>query len=432
MNLKTAKATLPTRFGVFRIIVWPGEKGTETIVLTTPHLDTKKPVTVRVHSECITGDNLGSLKCDCGRQKEKSLEIISRSANGIFIYLRQEGRGIGLFEKIRAYDLQERGYDTHEANIILGHEPDPREYSKAKEILTTLGVTKINLITNNPSKINALREFGFTISSDIPIKIRSNQYNKRYLETKKIKFKHFDKSFNNNYYLGICGVDEMEEIENMATFVKHFSSDPFLRIAVGFVADSSLLTDTAEQKKLETLFKSTRVHFPPLVPTLHYSFKNSTDYMKEIRMLVKHFPYIERVHLNDLKKDHKQILHYASKHFKVHFPLSDKVINLLDDSHFVRIVKNGKVIIVLDNSAGQGIKEDKHSYEQRINKCLEKGLNDISLAGGFGPGQLATYLQIKNYYRINFSIDAESNLHTNGKLNLKKVKRYLDQLLNPR
>src|SRR5215469_13521696 len=267
MNLKTASATLPTKFGVFQIIVWPGEKGRATIVLVTPHLDTKKPVTVRVHSECITGDNLGSLKCDCGRQKEKSLEIITRSANGIFIYLRQEGRGIGLFEKIRAYALQEQGYDTHEANIILGHVPDPREYSTAREILNTLGVTKINLITNNPSKINALREFGFTIISDTPIKIRSNQYNKRYLETKKIKFKHFDKSFNNNYYLGICGVKRKEEIESIAAFVKKYSSDPFLRIALGIVADNSIFANISEEKNVEALFKTTKSYSPPLVFT---------------------------------------------------------------------------------------------------------------------------------------------------------------------
>ncbi len=432
MNLKPANATLPTKYGEFRIFVWPGEKGNETIVFVTPHLDTKKPVTVRVHSECITGDNLGSLKCDCGRQKEKSLEIITRSGNGIFIYLRQEGRGIGLYEKIRAYALQEQGYDTHEANIILGHEPDPREYSTAKEILTSFGVKKINLITNNPSKINALREFGFTINSDIPIKIRSNIYNKRYLETKRIKFKHFDLHFNNNYYLGICGVNTKEEIDTIAEYVKQYSSDPFLRIALGIVVDKSFLTDSAKQKYVEVFFKHARGYFPPIVPILHYSFKKSTDNIEEIKALTKHFNYIERVHLNDLENDHMQVLQHAVKHFKVHLPLNNKMMKLLDDDHFVRIVKSKKVIIILDDSAGTGKKEDKQSYHQKINKCLEKGINDISLAGGFGPDQLKTYLEVKNYYRINFSIDAESNLQTKGKLNVTRVKKYLDQLLNPK
>jgi GTP cyclohydrolase II len=432
MNLKPANATLPTKFGVFRIIVWPGEQGKETIVFVTPHLDLKKPVTVRVHSECITGDNLGSLKCDCGRQKEKALEIISRSANGIFIYLRQEGRGIGLYEKIRAYALQEQGYDTHEANIILGHEPDPREYSAAKEILDTLGIKKIDLITNNPSKINALREYGFTINSTIPVKIRSNIYNKRYLETKRIKFKHFDLKFNSNYYLGVCRVNRVEEIEKIAEYVKHFSSDPFVRIGIGISTDSSLISDTTVQEKIKKLLQTTNTHVPPLVPIVHYSFKNSTDYMKDLQNLVKKHPYIKRILLNDLEKDHIKVLHFAVKHFKVHFPINDKHSFLLSNQAFIKIVRSNKVFIVLDNSGGRGIKEKKQNYKERINLCLENGINDIGLAGGFGPDQLQTYLNLKNYYKINFSIDAESNLHTNEKLNMSQVKKYLDQLLNPK
>lgn len=432
MNTKPAEAILPTKFGVFQIIVWPGERGRETIVFVTPHLDTTKPVTVRVHSECITGDNLGSLKCDCGLQKEKSLEIISRSANGIFIYLRQEGRGIGLYEKIKAYALQEQGYDTHEANIILGHEPDPREYSTAKEILNSLGVKKINLITNNPSKINALREYGFTIISDIPIKIRSNIYNKRYLETKRIKFKHFDLRFNNNYYLGVCGVKREEEINKIAAYVKQYSSDPFIRIGIGISAGVDLLTDPSAQDKLQTLLQVANANFPPLVPIVHFSFKNSTDYMRDLRILIKRFPYIKRILLNDLKKDHVKVLQFAAKHFKVHFPICDKDLSLFANQKFIKIVLSKKIFIILDNSKGKGIKEDVQSYKKKIDKCLENGINDIGLAGGFGPNHLQAYLDLKNYYKINFSIDAETNLRTNGKLNMKRVEKYLDQLLNPK
>jgi GTP cyclohydrolase II len=432
MNLKPANASLPTKFGVFRIIVWPGEKGRETIVFVTPHLDTSKPVTVRVHSECITGDNLGSMKCDCGQQKEKALEIISRSANGIFIYLRQEGRGIGLYEKIKAYALQEKGYDTHEANIILGHDPDPREYSTAKEILNTLGVKSINLITNNPSKINALREFGFVIKANIPIKIRSNIYNKRYLETKKIKFKHFDLRFNTNYYLGICGVNRAEEIEKIATYVKNYSSDPFIRIGIGISADNSLFTDTQVEVQIKTLLQTANSHFPPLVPILHFSFKNATDYLRDIQILVKRCPHVKRILLNDLEKDQIKVLKLATKYFKVHFPISDRNSYLLSDKTFINLVRNKKVFIILDNSGGKGIKTNTKSYKEKINKCLENGTNDIGLAGGFGPDNLQSYLELKNYYKINFSIEAETYLHTNGKLNMRKVKRYLDQLLNPK
>jgi GTP cyclohydrolase II len=432
MNLKTASATLPTKFGVFRIIVWPGDQGKETIVFITPHLDTKKIVTVRVHSECLTGDNFGSLRCDCGLQKEKALEIIARSANGIFIYLRQEGRGIGLYEKIRAYALQEKGYDTHEANIILGHEPDPREYSTAKEVLTTLGVKKIDLITNNPSKINALREFGFTINASIPVKIRSNIYNKRYLETKKIKFKHFDLRFNSNYYLGVCGVTRVEDIKNIATYVKHYSSDPFVRIDIGIATDRSIFTDRSIEEHTKTLIRTVDAYFPPIVPILHYSFKNSPDYMKDMKALVKRCPYVKRVLLNDLDKDHIKILHYASKYFKIHLPIDNNHSYLLSNPAFIKLAKSKKVFINIDNSRGSGKRESVQSYKEKINKCLENGINDIGLAGGFGPDYLQPYLELKKYYKINFSIDAESNLHTKGELDMKKVKRYLDQLLNPK
>ena len=157
--MKTISAKLPTKFGIFNINVIKSKRGQEPVYLTTENLDVSYPVTVRIHSECLTGDLLKSLRCDCGNQLEKSLRIINRSENGMLIYLRQEGRDIGLYDKIKAYRLQdEEGLDTYDANLRIGHKPDEREYSTAIKILKNLNIKRINLITNNPLKVNELKE----------------------------------------------------------------------------------------------------------------------------------------------------------------------------------------------------------------------------------------------------------------------------------
>jgi GTP cyclohydrolase II len=433
MSFTNPSATLPTKYGDFNIIVWPAKEGKDSIALTTPQLDVSKPVLVRVHSECLTGDVFGSYRCDCGQQKQRALTKIAKSKNGIFIYLKQEGRGIGLSEKVRAYALQEQGYDTHEANILLGHEPDPREYSMVKKILDQLGVKEIKLITNNPSKENSLREFGYTIVERIPLIIRSNKYNKKYLETKKIKFKHFDNGYSNNYFYSITGVRDASEIEAISKHIKSHNIDPFLRIGIGFSADNSLLKDEFQKSKLVELFKVTLQSHPPLTPILHYSFKNSKpkDYKKEIMQIKKELSVFRKIHLNDLEKDHLEILTFASRYFLVHFPINDEHLHLISDPKYSKIVKLRKALTILDNSEGRGIQENIGSLEKKITICLNNGINDIGVAGGFGPNNLETFQHLKNYFKINFSIDAETRLKTNGKLNLALANSYLDRLLHP-
>ncbi len=191
MNDKPVLAELPSSFGEFVIKVWPGGKGEESIALITKDIDITKPVLVRVHSECITGDVFNSLRCDCGPQKEEALKLIGSSGNGILLYLRQEGRGIGLYEKIKAYSLQDTGYDTYEANELLGHAPDEREYSWVKTILDDLHVTQIRLLTNNPVKMKEIADLGIKIIERIGLVTNSNKYNQKYLHTKRNKFNHY-------------------------------------------------------------------------------------------------------------------------------------------------------------------------------------------------------------------------------------------------
>ncbi len=149
---------------------------------------------VRLHSECMTGDTFGSMRCDCGDQLHNAMKQIEENGNGLILYLRQEGRGIGLSNKLKAYALQDQGYDTYEANKILGFEPDERKYQSAAKILKELGISRINLLTNNPDKIDQLEEYGIKVEKRIPLEIPANKINHDYLVTKRDKFHHMLKA----------------------------------------------------------------------------------------------------------------------------------------------------------------------------------------------------------------------------------------------
>ena len=189
---REAEALLPTRFGEFRILGYRDTlTGEEHAALVMGSWDPEEPVLVRMHSECLTGDALHSLRCDCGFQRDLALERISKEGKGVLVYLRQEGRGIGLVNKIRAYHLQDQGLDTVEANLALGFPPDLRDYGVGAQILYDLGVRKMRLLTNNPRKVKALSGFGIEIVERIPLRAGDNPHNERYLQAKKEKLGHW-------------------------------------------------------------------------------------------------------------------------------------------------------------------------------------------------------------------------------------------------
>ncbi len=187
----TGSAQLPTPLGSFRIFGFSDElSNSQHIALTMGDLSTSEPVLVRMHSECLTGDVLHSLRCDCGAQREAALERIADEGRGALVYLRQEGRGIGLLNKIRAYALQDEGLDTVEANEALGLGADLRDYGVGAQILNHLGIRKLRLLTNNPRKIAALKGFGLEVVERVPIIVETNATNARYLSTKADRLGH--------------------------------------------------------------------------------------------------------------------------------------------------------------------------------------------------------------------------------------------------
>jgi GTP cyclohydrolase II len=186
-----AIAELPSRFGAFHIVAfYNNQDGKDHVAIVHGDVCGKENVPVRVHSECLTGDVLGSLRCDCRDQLQTALRMIGQMESGLLLYMRQEGRGIGLVNKIRAYGLQEHGYDTVEANLALGFRDDERDYSVAAHMLHSLHVRSIRLITNNPRKIEDLTRLGIKVSGRIPHVMPANEYNRFYLETKAVKSGH--------------------------------------------------------------------------------------------------------------------------------------------------------------------------------------------------------------------------------------------------
>lgn len=182
---------MPTRYGHFHLIPFRQQSnGLEHMALVKGKWERDEPVLVRVHSSCATGDILGSLRCDCGQQLHKSMELVEKEGKGVVIYMQQEGRGIGLMNKIAAYKLQEEGYDTVDANIHLGFKPDERDYGCGAQMLRHLGVRKMRLLTNNPVKRVGLEAYGLEITEIVPIETTPNKYNEHYLKTKQDRMGH--------------------------------------------------------------------------------------------------------------------------------------------------------------------------------------------------------------------------------------------------
>jgi len=190
---RKSETVLPTRqTGHFRLAVYSDDlETTLCVALIKGEPAAERPALVRLHSQCLTGDVFGSARCDCGEQLEMALELIDRAGNGVLIYMFDEGRGIGLLNKIRAYALQDQGHDTVEANHALGFAADMRDYRVGAQILSDLGVRRVRLLTNNPGKVQALEECGLIVTERVPLEVSPTPANRTYLQTKRAKFGHW-------------------------------------------------------------------------------------------------------------------------------------------------------------------------------------------------------------------------------------------------
>jgi 3,4-dihydroxy 2-butanone 4-phosphate synthase/GTP cyclohydrolase II len=188
---RVTETVLPTEYGTFKLILYRDLLTGYIHVALTMGEWKNEELLVRVHSECLTGDALGSLRCDCGRQLERAMQLIGKERKGVVLYMRQEGRGIGLLDKIKAYNLQDKGLDTVEANEALGHKPDMRDYGIGAQILVDLGIKNIRLLTNNPRKIVGLEGYGLKVTERLPLEIEPNPANYKYLKAKKEKLGHY-------------------------------------------------------------------------------------------------------------------------------------------------------------------------------------------------------------------------------------------------
>ena len=185
------EVAMPTQWGDFRLIPFKQKSnGLEHIALIKGDVADGQPVLVRVHSSCATGDIFGSMRCECGEQLHKAMELIEKEGRGVVVYLNQEGRGIGLMEKIRAYKLQEEGLDTVEANLHLGHQADERDYGVGAQILQQLGIQQMRLLSNNPIKRVGLEGYGLEVVETLPLEIQPNEHNAFYMQTKKDRMGH--------------------------------------------------------------------------------------------------------------------------------------------------------------------------------------------------------------------------------------------------
>lgn len=426
---KFAESTISTKLGRFNFRVYAENHGKETVVVYTEKLDPSQPVLVRVHSECMTGDVFHSLQCDCGDQLETALQEIQKNGNGVVIYLRQEGRGIGLYEKIRAYELQAKGYDTFEANIMLGHNPDERTYEMVKVSLNDLGIKRIVLLTNNPSKVSEIAKTGIEIVERRPLVVGRNIVNDRYFETKKTKFKHF---FNEDvsYYFYQFHADKVEIVEEIGEFLRNKKKDPLLKICIGVQFDSRDFDNGEKIAATKNIFDVCDF-YKGFVPILHFSYSYSTDQISDTQKIKEILPFVKYLQTNDFKTDNADLsfVKFATENFLADIPLDSDNFNLIESEDFRNLIRNNKAFLLLDNSKGTGIQENKTVLMDKINTLLKYNLNDIAIFGGFGPDDLTNYFELRRYFKINFSIDAETKLKTNGEIDTDKIKTYLTQLI---
>ncbi len=430
---------MPSAYGVFDFWVWDAERGLEPIALTSPNLDPSKEVLVRIHSECITGDVFGSFTCDCGPQKEESLREIEKHGNGIFIYHRQEGRNMGLFKKIQAYNLMREGVDTHDASIALSGSPDARDYSDVVETLDILMhgyKSNVALLSNNPYKKLVLERAGYRVSMR-PLRVGETIHNVAYIQTKEQKFVHYETAYNPYVGVTLSRQDITDQGREIAECILSF--DPKNRgrnvfVGVSVSPKNGDLKNDVFAKEINDFAARFRNNDSMCV-VLHMDYSGQRQFYRDLKYFLSllDFRYSLQLRIGEnrlaLKIDLELLTALHSEN--IIFQIKKAQYTLLENPEFVRYFRFSNAYIMLDESFGMGVREDLASTQEKMMSIVKKGISHIAVAGGYDSEKLPDITALEDYFKIPVSVDAESRLHANDKLDLEKMSQYLSFFFPP-
>jgi len=433
VNEDIVSMELPTAQGNFKLYVWNGRRGSELVALSTPSLDAKREIMVRIHSECLSGDTFHSLTCDCGPQKDLALNKIAAHGNGIFIYHRQEGRNAGLFNKVQVYNLMQQGMDTHEALLSTVGHPDPREYSEVLTVFSRLldrQKSDLRLLTNNPYKALFLERHGYPVTVE-PLRVDISIHGAAYTATKTQKFLH--NTVGHAPYAAITLSrddikDRIGEIEASVRSVHPFKGSRKLFIGVGIYPEKGELTDPSLYQELDKLHHLIS-NFENTYLVLHMNYPVSRSRQRELKRLLSKLTFSYslqfRLPLNsDVSRvDIELIDSFHGEH--VIFQLKEAHFHLLEQKSFADYFSSPNKYLLLDESWATGTREDVTLKKARVLKLVSRGLSRVAVAGGYGADNAAEIHELEDYFKIPISVDAESRLRTDGAIDSAKVRSYL-------
>ena len=430
---------MPTRFGVFSLHVWAGERGRELVALATPMLDPSREVMVRIHSECLTGDTFHSLTCDCGPQKDSALRKIEEHGNGIFIYHRQEGRNTGLFKKIQSYNLMQQGMDTHEALIQVAGHPDPREYSDALTAMKYLlgeRTCSIRLLTNNPYKALFLERHGYAVVIE-PLRTDISIHSAAYVQAKAEKFLH--NSVGSAPYTSVtlarADLKDVPRIMNGFSHIKPLQSGRHLFVGVSLYPDEKDLKNQNLIERLQALHRAVSIiqnfHF-----VLHMYYPLTRKQQRSLMSFLSklNFDYSLQFRLpNKMEHGTRVDVDLLDSFHAIHviFQLKSEHFYLLEQRSFADYFSSPNKYILLDESFGSGTKATLADTHESVLKLISRGLSRISVAGGYDGSNVLEIHALEDYFKIPISVDAESKLRTEGQLDPVKVQNYLSFFFQP-
>ncbi len=419
--------------GAFNFWVRDGERGQEPIALSTLNLDSNKDVLVRIHSECITGDVFNSLTCDCGPQKEQALKEIGKYGNGIFIYHRQEGRNMGIFKKIQAYNLMSQGLDTYEANILLSGSPDAREYSDAVQILDKIlnnNKSKIILLSNNPYKKIILERHGYQVVMR-PLIVGESTYNIDYTNTKKEKFLHYLTNY--KPYVGVTlSINDIyrnqNEIINLIKGYKIENNSRRIFLGIPVSSQNGDFKNTELIKKINK-FASNFNNSHNICIVLHMDYSERRQFYRDLLHFLSLLDFRYSIQLRPspnqiLSKIDFEIIDSLNSE-NVVFQINKENYSLFECQKFIEYFRSSNSFLLLDDSFGKGIQEKLLPVKEKIMGVIRKGVSHLAVAGGYDPSKLNDISTLEDYFKIPISLDAESKLHDNGKLDMGELHKYL-------